>query len=248
MARDFNGSTDHLRRGTVPVSGLPLTIACIANLDNITAQHYLVSFGDTAGNTNYLALIAKGDVAGDPIRAAYVTGGSPVQADTSTGYSLGTDHHVCAVFESTTSRSVYIDGGSKGTDTTSKDYPSGIDAMAVGRLERSSPAAYTNGRVSHVAIWNVALTDGEVAALAAGASPLTVRAQSLVAFWPIIGNNSPEIDIVGGYDLTVSGATKFAHPRIYQPIAQILQFPPTAAAPAATIPIFVNHYRNQGIM
>jgi hypothetical protein len=62
------------------------------------------------------------------------------------------------------------------------------------------------GQIAHPAIWNVALTDAEVAMLGAGISPLRVRPQSLVMYLPYLGRNGPEIDIINGRTLAVTGA------------------------------------------
>jgi hypothetical protein len=63
------------------------------------------------------------------------------------------------------------------------------------------------GNIAHPAIWNVALTDAEVAMLASGLSPLRVRPQSLIFYLPTLGRDSPEIDIIGAQTFTVHGAT-----------------------------------------
>ena len=51
----------------------------------------------------------------------------------------------------------------------------------------------------------MALTDEEIASLAAGVSPLRMRRDNLVAYWPVNGQ-SPEPDVVGGLDLTITGS------------------------------------------
>ena len=61
-----------------------------------------------------------------------------------------------------------------------------------------------SGDIAHVAVWDVVLTDDEVATLAEGISPLRVRRGSLIAYWPV-GGQSTERDIVGGLNMTVNG-------------------------------------------
>jgi len=79
----------------------------------------------------------------------------------------------------------------------------------------------------------VALSAGEVAALGAGASPLAVRPQSLVAYWPLYGNVSPETDIISGYDMTLYNSPTEAdsHPPLSFPINMWVS--PFTAAPEA---------------
>ena len=62
--------------------------------------------------------------------------------------------------------------------------------------------------------------------MAAGYSPLLIRPQSLVFYAPIIGRTSPEIDVVGGYDMTLyNGPTTVPHPRVIHPSTQIYKIP-----------------------
>ena len=71
-----------------------------------------------------------------------------------------------------------------------------------------------SGSIAEPAVWNVVLTDAEVAILGAGFSPLFVRPQNLV-FYPdlIRGLN----DKVGGLTLTANGTVVSAHPPIIYP-------------------------------
>ena len=66
---------------------------------------------------------------------------------------------------------------------------------------------YADGDIAEVAIWNVALTGAEMAALAAGAPPGTVSPSALVFYAPIYGTQSPEKDLISANNLTVTGAT-----------------------------------------
>jgi len=123
-----------------------------------------------------------------------------------------------------------MDGGNKGTNGSSRT-PVGINTTWLGRFIDSSPQRWS-GRIAEAAIWNVALSDAEVASLAKGYSPLFIQPTALVAYWPLIGHATTEIDSVGGFGLTVTGATKAAHPRIIYPSRSRLILP-QAAAPAA---------------
>ena len=217
MARNFaSASSQYLTSATVG-SAFPFTYACWFNVTNTTAYHYLMSSADTATDTNYFALGAGGAEPGDPVFAEVNASSTYVLVGTSTGYSANTWHHACAVFESATSRSVYIDGGSKGTSTTSRA-PAGLDNTTIGSIVLNSAAYYADGLIAEAAIYDVALSDADVLMLAKSVSPLAVKPQSLVAYWPLIGRTSPEIDVVGGFGQTLTNTpTTGAHPRIYYP-------------------------------
>jgi len=69
------------------------------------------------------------------------------------------------------------------------------------------------GTIAEPAIWNVALTDAEIASLAAGFTPDQIRPQSLQFYAPLVRNL---IDVRGGRTITnVGSATVATHPRIY---------------------------------
>lgn len=195
----------------MPVAAVPLTLAAWFRSDSITVTQLILTIG-TAGTLNHrFSLTAQGAVAGDPVGAVTATT-SPVSAVSSTGYAAGTWHHGCAVFASATSRAAYIDGGSKGTEATSRT-PAGMDTTLIGSAP--SIASFFDGQIAEAGIWDAALSDDEVAILGRAVSPLLVRPASLVAYWPILGRYSPEIDIVGGFNLSLVASPATAdHPRI----------------------------------
>ena len=237
MARDFvAASSQYLANANAPVAAAPLTMACWFNPDALGSGHAVVDIADTgAGNHNFsLYLDGSGVWSANTVAALTRGGGSFSAASATTPYSAGSWQHAAAVFASSTDRSAYYNGGNKGTNATSVT-PSGLNSVAVGRLNDSSPAGYMDGLLAEIAIWNVGLTDAEIAGLATGLSPIFIRPANLVFYPPIMGRASPEIDRIGGFDLTVNGAAQFAHPRIYYPQQPIIMPPPTAAPPTGAI-------------
>lgn len=216
MARDFNGSTQ-LLYATTMVTAYPLTMACWFNSDSVTVQQFLMAVVQYGGLGDYFALEACGIVTGDPVRASvYQPGVAYSPADSTAGYTAGTWYHACGVYTSATARAAFINGANKGTVATNVT-PGGLSVVSIGTCYRNdNPAVYTDGRIAEAAIWGAALTDAEVAILALGVSPLLVQPANLLAYWPLVGNNSPEIDLVGGVGLTlsVSPPTKADHPRV----------------------------------
>ena len=98
-----------------------------------------------------------------------------------------------------------------------------------------------SGRIAEVALWDVALSAAEVAALASGVTPLHMRPGNLVAYWPVWGLHSPEIDLTSnGNNMTVTGPVKAGHAPVtlYTP-KWAATVPLIEAAPAATRRVFV---------
>jgi len=119
------------------------------------------------------------------------------------------------VWAATNDRRSYIDGASKGTNTTNVVVSN--SSLLVGcDYGWAAREAYFSGSIAEVGVWNVALTDAEAAILAKGYSPLLIRPQSLVAYYPLIRDTDD--DIVGGYSMTpINAPTIAAHPRVLYP-------------------------------
>lgn len=219
MARLFDdASSQYLTRASAVVTAEPLTMACWFLTDSLTQNQCMmsISYHDGGDNGDLFGLYLFGAVGGDPVVAYAFDNGASSYAETSIAYSTGTWQHACAVFIANNNRAVYLNGGNKGTDNV-QELVNNLDTTSIGANHRSSMtfARYTSGYLAECGIWNAALTDAEVAVLAEGYSPLLVRPQSLVSYWPLIGRTSPEIDPVGGSDLTlVNGPTVGAHTRV----------------------------------
>lgn len=206
MARLLDGIDDGLTVASAVATAAPMTMACWFIANNITAEHVLMDIDD-GSDANKFQIRASGAVASDPIRALTVAASTSSIAVSSTGYSANVWQHACGVFASATDRRAFVNGGSKGTNATSRT-PSGLTTLRIGR----ELTAFAAGRIAEAAIWDIALTDAQVASLAKGASPLTIQPGNLVFYAPLLGNDSPEPDRVGGLSLTVAGATKTDHP------------------------------------
>lgn len=239
MARNFvAASSQYLENSTTPVTAAPFTVAFWGRSTSATVTNVALSIADSAGTSNFWIFGFAGATAGDPLLWQVMAAGAFSQALTTTGYTANQWHHCCAVEASATDRRVFIDGGSKGTNTTSRT-PAGIDRVAVGRRAHSAPDLYFGGDVAEVAIWGVALSDDEVALLAKGVSPLTVRPGDLVFYAPLLGKHSPEIDLIGARGLTVNAsAAAAAHPRIfYPPVEGLITIPPFVAPVGSEIDV-----------
>lgn len=199
MSVVLDGVNQYLRINANPPGGpgTPISISAWAKLDNATATHPVVGFDDATAD-NYL-MQARGAIAGDPMAAAaHHLGGDWEIADTTTGYTASTWEHILVVFASTTSRSSYIDGGSKGIDTANVPVTwVGNGYWAIGSYGALS--SFLAGKVAEVVVWNTILTDAQAAELAGGASPNTIESGNLKAWWPLYDNAK---DVVGGFDLT----------------------------------------------
>lgn len=226
MARLFDdANSQYYEYGSAILGAVPISMACWFNTDDLTVLEMLMAVTDSptsSTDTNTFCLYVDGTTAGDPVRAGTQRNTFAV-ASTSAGPSANTWAHACGVWAGTNARAAYLNGGNKGTNATNLT-PLGLTKTNIGCYyswtgAAGAPMKFWSGLIAEAAMWNVALTDAEVAVLATGLSPLAVHPENLVAYWPLIGNYATEIDTVSGYGMTptASAPTKAAHPRVLYP-------------------------------
>lgn len=206
MSRAFvRANSDYLNFASAPASGTPLTIACWAQRDLDATALVLAAIGvnDTSGNYHHIEINTDGRC-----RARTSNNGSNVSAfsGSGSGVALDTWAHFAGVFTSATSRAAFINGGSKGTNSSSSTPTGTFNGVAIGRT-MAGTRNYHSGLLAEVAIWDIALSDAEVATLATGVKANTVQSGNLVFYAPILGNDSPEPELVTSGSVTVNGTT-----------------------------------------
>jgi hypothetical protein len=230
VARLFDDGANQYIDGAAVLTGVPITMACWYNSNDLSVHQVLMGLTDFSVTDQYILLIMAGFSAGDPVGAIKEDGVGSVNVESSTGSTVDTWHHAAGVFAAVDDTRVYIDGGSKQTTAVSST-PSGIDKTALGVLLRSGANLwYMSGLIAEAAIWNIALSDAEVAVLAEGYSPLLVHPQNLVFYAPLIREI---LDTVGGVALTNNnGVTVGDHSRVLLPPPPALVEPPVAVVAA----------------
>jgi hypothetical protein len=185
-------------------------MACWARADSGSTQA-IMSLSTNGGTARY-TLAAAGSVGGDPLQAGTTnSGGTGANAVTSSGFSSAW-FHGAAVFASTTSRAAYINGGSKGTDAT--NITGGADRILIGARISTTVGAFLLGECAEVGVWNIALSDDDVASLATGMSPLLVRPEGLVFYAPLLRDF---VDFKGLSLTNTAGVTVYQDtPRFYK--------------------------------
>lgn len=202
MSRDFNGSSQYGSL-TLTFTATPCTIAAwVKTASSSGSGKTIVALG---GNAFHYHLIGQSTALGKWYVGSR-DGGSERYAASTTTPSTSVWVHVCGVFGSTTSRIIYINGASEGSDANSVN-PT-VTKLGVGvRVDGAIPAAtpgYFTGQVRDAAVWGVALSAAQIASLAKGANPLIVAPASLAFFTPLVGEASPEPNM-RGISLTLAG-------------------------------------------
>jgi hypothetical protein len=204
MAYNFNGSNQNLTVVSAPVTAAPLTIAVWFRKAS-TATKNGIFVRASANNSNlfgfYFTTVVRGYVQDGPNQISDFA--------STANYSANTWTHACLVEASTNSRTIYQNAGNSATNTQSR-VPAGINAIDIATF---GGGANFDGQFAEIGIWNAALTQPEVASLAAGMTCDKVRPQSLVFYSPLTRDL---IDYKGGLAITNNNtATVANHPRVY---------------------------------
>ncbi len=219
MARTFNGTSQRLRRDSAVVLQPPVTLAAWVHPVRDSAYEDVLGLCNLSQNHSGYFLQLRGP---DGMRAAAVTArqGAFAIARSNASYALHQWQHVAGVFSAVDRRRAYVNGQPGSEDTAAKT-PAGLNRTTVGAWESSAGVtAYFSGGVAEVVVWDVALTDAEILALAQGDSPLLVRPESLRGYWPLGGDfGENDADWSGqGNDLTAEGGPGWmTHPAIHYP-------------------------------
>ena len=217
MARAGWSTSNILRCSFAVVTAPPATLVCWAKTPNLGIGRRLISIGNSA-SSNSLNNLVLAVQAGNVVLAQSGDGSTATAVGTSTTITTNTWFHAAAVFGAVNDRRAFLNGGGKNTDTTSRT-PTGINRTSIGAGDQTTISAPFDGDIAEAAVWNIALSDAEVLALSKGLSPLLMHPEALVAYWPLIGNNSPENNLrSNSATMSIVGSlSKSVHPPIFMP-------------------------------
>lgn len=226
MSRSNTGSASNwLSNASSPVQAVPFTFGAWVYPTSTASVVDTIVIGDASAGSNYYVIYLN-TTNGSTVTAGAVTlesaaGGSSVRANTTTTFTVNTWNHVCAVCLSATSKTIYLNGGSKATIVTSS-VPSGALRVTIGGYNVAGTLfSPLTGRIADVAIWNTALSDAEVAALAGGTPSSLIRRSNLKAFWPLRDQSLlPVPPISPLWNLSVTGTMGLApNPPMLDPLS-----------------------------
>ena len=227
MARGVFSTSNYFLYSGGLITATPLTMACWSySLSYAVDYAYLMSITSTNAGPDGWGLMVSSSRA---VYARVWAAGSYSQSYIQT-INAGTWQHAAAVFASTTSRIAYLDGISGAEETTSRVPATAVSRSMLGTFIYGAGTIYkpqTEGYIAEVGFWNVALTAPEILQLAAGYSPLFVRPESLVAYYPLIRGDSSgdEPDLMAGAKMVEQGTVPIAtHARVFYPVAPIFRW------------------------
>ncbi len=197
---DSSGTDEFLEKDSAIVTAPPFSISAWIRPNSFTSSAAFVQLANKSTSDDRFRMYISSS--SQKYTFAVDDNGSQAFAEVNVVLSTGVWVHAAAVEVADNDHRAYLNGTLK-TATLQKN-PAGVDRTSIGRAGDSSPTNFFDGDIAHVAIWNVALSSDEIDSLVVGVSPLKIRRDSLVAYYPV-GGQSPELDVVGGNDLTVNG-------------------------------------------
>jgi hypothetical protein len=214
MSRLFvSASSQYLGPRAITIAP-PFTISVWINPGNATLLQSVVALTSSGNVTPWLRLAHSLGTAPNGAETQHYDGTNNGYSLSNVPVALNTWGHLAGVFASNADRRPYVNGTRYADDTTTVG---GLSAPSV-YVGVVTGVAFWDGLIAELAVYNIVLSDAEIAQLAGGASPLGVHPAALAAYWPLKGDVSPEPDSMGGAALTVVGPTKGAsHPTIAAP-------------------------------
>lgn len=239
MSRDFSGTSQYITGSAPAISG-DMTMACWVNLDSWA---YPANDGDLAGI--FGKALWGGNADGD---VRLIIQGPAAEAEEVLEFDIQTSagdfaakydvdpapaagwHHIAGRHnEAANTAALFFDGASVATAAPTGTLSSNAHNIAIGGYTGNEAATELNGRVAECAIWNRALSNDELAALANGADATTIS--GLIYHMRLKGATTEPEDI-GALHGTVTGATVADHPpRLAPPQVKVSKDLLAGAAP-----------------
>ena len=236
MALSFDGSDDYLTQTVSLFSGSSTsynwTLAAWVRPDD-KHEGTVIGADNGSGNLGRFSLfsLSNGRFALRR-KAGYIN-----TPDTDYDNSNTTWFHVAGVWTYGV-RGLYVNGSVEVSQTSNISIdPSNATIFNIGR---DHSGKYWNGGIAEAAAYNAVLSAADIASLAAGFSPLLVKPDKLIGYWPLGGGYFPAtVNPIGSTSLSVnSSPSAESHPRIFYPTS------PQIGVPSGTIvPNAMHHYR-----
>jgi hypothetical protein len=208
-ARKFNGTSDYV---SIPGSGTAVDVT--TGSFTYSFWFYPTNIGNTdivskwSGGEQYLSTIGPPDGGNDtPVFAWHETGAPQHPFVNCGGLTLVNNvwYHVISTWSiGPNSAGASVNGISCGGTGIFGSIVSNGLPLFLG--QRGNASMWFTGSIAEFALWNVALSAGEISSLDKGVSPPQVRRTNLTAYYPVYGITTGEPDLSGGLNTgTVTG-------------------------------------------
>jgi len=213
MARNFDGSNDHLDAGNpsaLNLTGDEVTLSAWIRLDTVDGEgKILAKWSDAAQEFQYLLSINDDE----KCLFAIYDGNTHIAQGTTT-LAANTWHHIAGVYDGTELR-VYCNGIEEDSTANTGNMIAFNIPVRIGAGSGGSGTENPfDGDIGHCAIWNTPLSAGEIASLANGISPLKIQKNNNLLFYTPVNGQNPELDVINKFNMTLNGTTVVEEPPI----------------------------------
>jgi hypothetical protein len=187
------------------ITGYPFTFEAWSNFNTNGVGSGLVFISDSSVSNKFYGIQYNGT--NDKFRLVYQNT-TFVALESTTIPIAGTWYHVAGVFESSTSRKLYINGILESSSSGSVSFNNNVNnEVLIGLLRKVSPTGYANGLIDDVRVWNTARTGVDI--LANMNKRLIGNETGLVGYWNLDeGSGSIAYDSTSNANNgTITGAT-----------------------------------------
>jgi hypothetical protein len=213
-----------------PVTASPMTVLGWFQTADTGTDQTLVFTGDSTINTRYWWLEYVASSGGELQLTKRGAGGASTLTSVTTAWISANTWFFFGFSDDGTTRRIYVETQvgailpnrnlQEFTDSSTEPDPT-VNTFAVGRFDGSSPSTYLNGKIGHVAQWNVRLTTNQIIAFANGANPLSILPGNLQLYLPFSEDTAANCkDIVGATSVTAvnSPSMDLSQPPIFNPL------------------------------
>jgi len=208
VARHFDADADYVRKdsATLP-SGYPFTMAAKIKINSFsTGQIGAFGMYNSSGGSDWSAFEIFNTPSPVCIRMRIRRSSS--RFATSNALQTGIWYSAVGIGASATDYRIYIDGVEHDAQTTSQDFPNGLNRIQAGQVGDSSPSNSGRVDVEHCMIWESELSFTDIKRYHRSDNLGNISPHTRVVWWPLNGKSSPEPDYsLNHQDGTVSGST-----------------------------------------
>lgn len=213
-ARDFDGSSDKLSVDVAPVTAPPYSNCTWFNSD-VLSDDTIWFLGDKDVTDNNMTMRINSSGA---LRLRAESTAATVDITTSNTFTLNTWNFGCVIAASDSDWTVILNGdvANAGTSTSTSTIV-GVDRMAYGMRDSSSPGKAFDGELGHGITYDVAIADDTTTTLFNGRL-IYIQPDDRVSYLPMNGGGSTSIDITGLSSMTITGTMITEEPPTPHPI------------------------------
>jgi len=155
----ISSTSQYGRADGVPNLAYPYTLTALYKRGASTSTVVPFSYVDASSDNQMTGILNRDNGAA----GAYTREGAGAEAASTSATHVNAQWGwVVGVFNSTTNRKAYLDGGNEGVNTNTDGKPSNLDRISYGRLDDSSPSSFFIGEIAEMRVSNTEISPDQI--------------------------------------------------------------------------------------